>query len=113
MPRWIQKVNDDGTSRFIPADEAARRSEGVAIHGDIEAFASPIDGTVISDRKAYREHCAKHNVVPASEFSDDFYARKARERARLYNGEHTKAEELSRKQEIYQKWVDMERKHGY
>jgi hypothetical protein len=101
MPRWIQKINEDGTSKFVPADQAARRVDGsAAVQGDIESFVSPIDGTVISDRKQYREHMRKHGVVPASEFSQEFYERKAKERARVMAGEHDKQERLARRQEI-------------
>jgi len=85
MPRWIQRVREDGTTYMEPRDEAAKRHDGVAIHGDIQSFVSPIDGTVISDRRQYDEHCKRHNVVPAQEFSPEFYERKAKERARFYS----------------------------
>jgi hypothetical protein len=99
MARWRQ-CKESGT--LIPVDRAARAMEhSAAIQGDIESFVSPIDGTVITDRKQYREHMEKHNVVPASEFSPEFFERKAAERAKLYNGEHTPAEKFARKQEIY------------
>lgn len=97
MPRWRQ---DSKTGKLIPIDEAARRHDGVAVHGDIQSFVSPIDGTVITDRKQYREHCEKHNVVPSAEFTPEFYRRKAEERARLYTGEHTAAEKQRRGEEI-------------
>jgi hypothetical protein len=106
--RWIQKVNDDGTSRFVPADEAAQAAH-TAIHGDIETFVSPIDGSVISDRAQLREHNKKHNVVNAAEFTPEFYAGKAKERADFYQGKHTTAETLVRKQEIYETIMRAER----
>jgi len=37
------------------------------IINDIQPFISPIDGTVISSRRAYRDHCKRHNVVPTGE----------------------------------------------
>lgn len=102
MARWRQVINPEtGKSEFIPVDQAAvRRDMGAAVHGDIEPFVSPLDGSVISDRKQYREHCERHNVVPAAEFSQDFYERKAAERARLYTGERTKAEVRRDRQRI-------------
>ena len=38
-----------------------------AILGDIPAFVSPIDGTVVDGRRAFREHCLRHDVVPTQE----------------------------------------------
>ena len=103
MPRWVQKWNEEEQkSEFIPIDAAARAVEGIAIHGDIESFVSPIDGTVITDRKQYREHMEKHGVVPSAEFSQEFYDRKAEERERHYRGVHSKEAKLARKREIYE-----------
>ncbi len=106
MPRWRQ---DSKTGKLIPIDEeAARRDAQAAIHGDIQSFVSPIDGTVISDRKQYREHCEKHNVVPSAEFTPEFYAKKAKEREDFYNRNFSRAEKLKRKQEIYETWMRAE-----
>jgi hypothetical protein len=63
--RWRQ---DAKTGEFIPIDEAARASTGSAIHGDIQSFVSPVDGSVISDRHQLREHNKRNNVVNAAEF---------------------------------------------
>lgn len=93
MARWIQRKNPDGTSRFVPMDRKAAEIDGVDfeevqaqeqqhfIQGDMEQFRSPIDGSMIRDRKQYREHCKKHGVVPAAEFDAGFYEehRKRRE----------------------------------
>lgn len=111
MARWRQVFDKETqTSSFIPIDEAAaRRDAGVSVHGDIQPFRSPIDGTVISDRKQYREHCKKHNVVPAAEFSPEFYAKKAKERADAYEGRRSTAEAFARKQEIHELMMRAER----
>ena len=106
MARWRQCSK---TGKLIPIDESARKRDGHAIHGDIEPFVSPIDGTVISDRKQYNEHCKRHNVVPSAEFTPEFYAEKAKERARVYTGEHTRADSFKRKQEIHEIINRMER----
>jgi len=34
------------------------------VAGDIPAFVSPLDGTVVEGKRAYYEHMRKHNVVP-------------------------------------------------
>lgn len=107
--RWRQVKQPDGSHKMVPVDEAAAKRDGVSLHTAFEPFKSPIDGTIISDRKAYREHCQKHNVVPTAEFSDEFLARKRKERERLYKGEHTTAETFARKQEIYETIMRAER----
>ena len=98
MPRWRQ---DAKTGKLIPIDAAARRHDGHAIHGDIAPFVSPIDGTVISDRRQLEEHNKRNNVVNAAEFSPEFYAEKAKERANFYEGRHSRAETQRRKEEIH------------
>lgn len=96
--RWRQ---DRHTGEFIPVDEAARKRDGgAAIHGPIEAFVSPVDGSVISDRRQLREHNKRHNVVNTHEFGTEHWDIKKKERERLYNGEHTSAEKQSRGEEI-------------
>ena len=84
----------------MPADDVARRQDGVAIHGDIESFVSPIDGAVISDRRQYAEHCKKHNVVPASEFTPEFLAKKRKEREDFYLGNRNTAQTQRDRMEI-------------
>ena len=111
MARWRQKFDPEtGKSEFVPIDDAARKQDGIIINRDVEPFRSPIDGTVISTRRQYDDHCRKHNVVPAQEFSQEFYDRKAAERARLYTGERTRQEELASKSEIYEIINHLERR---
>ena len=105
MAKWRQ----DSSGKLIPIDEAAIRISGVTVRSDIDSFVSPIDGTVVSGARQYREHCKKHDVVNAAEYSPEYYERKAKERSRLYTGEHTTAETLERKQEIYETMMRYER----
>jgi len=110
VPRYIQKINEDGTSRFVEVGKSDPAAT-LAIQGDIESFVSPLDGkTVITDRKQLRDHMRKHNVVHASEFSDEFLAKKRAERERLYTGEHTPAEKQRRKEEIHRIIDHLERR---
>lgn len=108
MPRWRQ---DPKTLELIPVGQRNEVAGSVAIHADFEPFISPIDGTVISDRAGYREHCKRHNVVPQAEFSDEFLAKKRAERERLFKGEYTREERLEVKREIYEAMVRAE--NGY
>lgn len=41
-----------------------RTDEHHFVRGEIAAFRSPIDGTIIDSRTKYDDHCARHNVVP-------------------------------------------------
>lgn len=107
MARWKQ---DSKTGKLVPIDRAAiRRDLGAAVHGDIQPFVSPVDGSVISDRKQLREHNKRNNVVNAAEFTPEFYAEKAKERANFYQSKHGRAEALERKQEIYETIIRAER----
>ena len=107
--RWRQ---DRVTGKLIPIDAAAhKRSMGAAIHGDIESFVSPVDGTVITDRRQLAEHNKRNNVVNSAEFSPEFLAKKAQERADFFTGKHSKKETLARKSEIYENWIAAERQN--
>ena len=114
MARWRQVYNKETKkSEFIPIDDAARaRTSSAYIHGDIQSFVSPVDGSVISDRRQLAEHNKRHGVVSSGEFSQEFYDRKAEERAR-----HLRAENESRKgqvrQEIYNNMIKAEREAGW
>ena len=39
-------------------------SHQTMVRGDIPAFRSPLDGTIVEGRRAYYNHMRKHNVVP-------------------------------------------------
>lgn len=94
---WIQCPN---TGKLIPREEYVRpKGPSHAVHGDIQAFVSPIDGEVISDRKQYREHCKKHNVVNTAEF-DGAWSEAAKKRADYYEGRRSKEDSFRRKQQI-------------
>ena len=102
--RWRQ-CKDPATGKYVlvPVDERARQRDaelGIIVRGPSDAFVSPIDGSVISTDRQYRRHMEEHGVVPAAEFSPEYYERKAKERARLYAGERTKQQELRDKQFI-------------
>ena len=98
MARWRQ---DKKTGEMIPIDVGAAKRDSMVVRGDIPDFISPIDGTIVSGRRQYRDHCRKHGVVAAQEFTPEFYRRKAKEREGNYTGQHSREETFKRKQEIY------------
>ena len=113
MARWRQKILPDGTSEFVPVDDAARaQSSSAYVHGDIQSFVSPVDGSVISDRRQLAEHNKRHGVVSSNEFDNEFYDRKAEERARHYQGEVRERKQEIR-QEIYDNMIRAEREAGW
>jgi len=100
MPRYIQHPI---TNKLIPAEEYIRpRAGGHAIHGDIEPFVSPVDGTVISDRKQLAEHNKRHNVVNTQEFGTEHWERKAKERADLYEGRRSTQQVQRDREQIHE-----------
>ena len=76
----------------------------VTIDGDLT-----VDGTVIHTARQLREHNIRNNVVNADEFSPEFRAKKAAERADFYEGRMSAKEKLARKQEIYEVMMRAER----
>lgn len=58
-----------------------------AIHGDIEAFVSPIDQTVVSGRKQLRQHMRDNGVTDSRDYSQDHYDKHATQRKQALNGE--------------------------
>ena len=98
--RWRQ---DRNTGEFVPIDNAARRASGTAIHGDIESFVSPVDGSVITDRKQLREHNIRNDVVNSAEFSQEWLIKKATERQDFFDGKLSKEDTRARKEMLNEK----------
>jgi hypothetical protein len=73
---------------LISESEGKRPSRGVLICGDIAPFQSVVDGTVISGRRALREHNKRNNVTFTADFTNE-WASKQKERERMYGGDQT------------------------
>jgi hypothetical protein len=52
LDKMVEMVNEDADERQT------------MVRGDIPAFRSPLDGTMVEGRRAYEEHLRKHNAVP-------------------------------------------------
>ena len=105
--RWRQ---DAKTGKLVPIDASAAKRDGGFIHANnMEAFVSPVDGTLVRNKREYDEHNKRNNVVNAAEFTPEFYASKEKERARFYNGEHTSREKQARKEQMYENIIRLER----
>jgi len=72
-------VQHPETGKLIPREEYVRPSntEYPSVHGQIETFVSPIDGSVISDRSHLREHNKKHGVTDSRDYSPEFMAKRS------------------------------------
>jgi len=57
-------VYDPATKKMVEVEPHVRSDDSPMVHGDIPAFLSPLDGTIVEGRRAYYEHMRKHNVVP-------------------------------------------------
>jgi hypothetical protein len=98
---WIQHPI---TLELVPRDEYVRPKEyRHAIHGLIEPFISPIDKTMISDRKHLAEHNKKHNVTNSADFSPEYLA------SRREGWREKAAETADRKRTMYEAWSNIER----
>lgn len=98
-----RQVCIDGKYHLVPADEAARVREAgdVIVRGNFDAFVSPVDGTLVRNQRELEDHNKRNNVVNSSEFSPQWYEKKAKERAKLYSGERSRAEKQARGEEIH------------
>ena len=95
--RYRQVKQPDGSHKLVEITSDAALSRGgvsVFVQPDLN-FKSPVDGSAITSHAQLREHNVRHNVIHESEMGsqkdrDNFYARKAAERADLYqNTTHT------------------------
>ena len=113
MARWRQCQQ---THKLIPIGEWNQdvngRGGSATIFGDIESFVSPIDGTVISDRKQLREHNKRNNVVSADEFTPEYYAAAAKKRQDFYERNRTPDQVRKDRMEIYETLVRHERQQS-
>lgn len=75
------------TLEMEPINDAADRKErGILVCPDISPFKSVVDGSVITGRRALREHNLRNNVTFTEDFRGDWEnARKVRES--MYSGD--------------------------
>jgi hypothetical protein len=107
---WIQNPNPP--YNLIPREEYnafkyGDKREAAFVRGDIQEFVSPIDGTIISSQKGYRDHCKKHRVVSFNEFDAGHFERAGKHRTAELNGmlpeqRRERAEDLKRSIHILQ-----------
>tara|TARA_R100000951_G_scaffold94196_1_gene82882 strand:- start:11 stop:319 length:309 start_codon:yes stop_codon:yes gene_type:complete len=100
VARYRQVIKEDGTSEFIEIGTSRPTNHSATIQGDIESFVSPVDGSVITDRKQLRLHNERNNVVNTAEFEGT---------KQPVTSENTDAQTFARRQEIYNHLIRAER----
>ena len=55
---------DPALDQMVEIDPDRSVPTGTMVIGDVPAFVSPLDGSVVEGRRAYYEHMKRHNVVP-------------------------------------------------
>ena len=79
------------SGKLIPKEEFQREEPASpAIHGDIDPFVSPVDGSVISDRAHLRAHNKRHNVTNVADYGHGWFERKGKDKYREQQGATTK-----------------------
>jgi hypothetical protein len=59
--------------------KAPRRSKAKGLGSDIEAFVSPIDGTVVTGRASLRQHNEKHGVTNIGDYEAGHFEKRGKE----------------------------------
>ncbi len=101
---WVQCRE---TGKLIPKEEYRQPVHKSAyVQGDLESFVSPIDRSVITDRKQLRNHLKQHGVTRSEDYSKDFLHKRRLEREADMTGttesarqerKHVIREELARR----------------
>ena len=51
-----------------------------AVHGSLDAFVSPVDGSIIDDRGKLREHNKRHGVTNVADYGEGYFERRGKEK---------------------------------
>jgi len=96
-PQRGSYVYDKELRKMVPKGERqADIAQYAAVHGDIESFVSPVDGTVIDDRAKLRAHNKRHGVTDPRDYGEGWYHQKGKERNEVLNSksQQNKAQRL-------------------
>lgn len=89
-------VWDSAQGKLVPKGEYCRgesSSDAPAVLGDIDAFVSPVDGSIIDDRGKLREHNKRHGVTNVADYGPDYFERKGKEKYNQMTGRTREAKE--------------------
>jgi hypothetical protein len=81
-------VLDSETLKLVPKEEfySRQRVGAPCVHGDIDSFVSPVDGSIIGSRSDLREHNKKHGVTDMRDYGENYFQKKQAEREAILSG---------------------------
>lgn len=92
---WVQ---DPETGELVPKSQFnSHDPQAPAVLGSPEPFTSPIDGTLIDDRRKLREHNKRHGVTNINDYGENngesYFKRRESERAAILASNTRQAKE--------------------
>ena len=92
------------TKQMEEINEQPRTDFGVLVCPDISPFKSIVDGSVVTGRRALREHNKRNNVTNPADFEGTWSAAR-KERDRMYSGDSSfdRIRRIERLREAYDK----------
>ena len=85
MPSWIQ---DPETGKLIPKELFKRQGQTADyyVQGALEPFISPVTKELITSREQLRLHNKEHGITNSADYSDEYMAKKIKQREDRLNG---------------------------
>ena len=116
MPTWVQ---DPETGEMIPKEKWLEHKYGdhppenltARIQEDIAPFVSPVDGSVITGRKALSEHNKRHGVTNIRDYGDQYFERRQKELSNNTLG-NTREAKRDRVEAIKKAISEVDKHHG-
>ncbi len=84
-------VHDPETGKMVLKSRRCQGANAPVVHGDVDDFISPIDGSLIDDRGKLRRHNKKHGVTDMRDYSEDFIQKRGQRRVRDEQQELTRS----------------------
>lgn len=97
---WVYCAIED---KFVRKEDRVQAQDSAMIMKGMEAFKSPIDGSIITDRAKLRAHNKKHGVTNTQDYGDAYFKRRGREmhNESIGNTKQAKAERLEALQQQF------------
>jgi hypothetical protein len=75
------------TGKMVPKEDFRPPGPNApVVHGDLESFVSPVDGSVISDRSHLRAHNSRHGVTNVADYGPEWFERRGKEKYQEQQG---------------------------
>lgn len=101
---WRQVKNPDGTTKMVEVTPSYMPRDDLRFDGD---FISPIDGSVIRNKRELHEHNRRHNVEQTTEGHMQDWEERKKERAGFYDSKAQKEERIEAvKESLYKLGVE-------